>query len=241
MGEVIEYILYPEGREPIQFKVSLDFFSTTYEFPNPDLAPEWTRLGNHQCSHCPLSIDKMKLCPLAERLVPFVEKLSDLSSIEVIKVTINQAEHSKQMKAPVQDVLGSLLGLFVATSDCPYTRFLRPMAHFHLPLADESETLYRVLSMYRLAQYFKKQTVGKAYADFDELKIHYANLVEVNRRLTERMRDALAKKEDKKDGTINALVLLDALSQYVPASIDDAVDELEPIFTAYWKEAGSSS
>lgn len=239
MSEMIEYILYPEDRKPIQFKVSLDFFSTTYEFPNPDLAPEWTHLGKHQCAHCPLSVDKMKLCPLAERLVPFVEKLSDLSSIEVLKVTVTQAEHSKHMDAPVQDVLGSLLGLFIATSDCPYTRFLRPMAHFHLPLADESETLYRVLSMYRLAQYFKKQTVGKAYADFEELKIHYANLIEVNRRLSERIREALADKGGKQDGTINALSLLDALSQYVPASIDDAVDDLEPIFTAYWKDVGS--
>jgi len=240
MNDMIEYVLQPENRKPIHFRVNLDFFSSTYEFPNPELAPEWTRLGNHQCAHCPLSVDKVLLCPLAERLVPFVEKLSDLSSIEVIKVVVTQLERSKNMEAPVQDVLGSLLGLFIATSDCPYTRFLRPMAHFHLPLADERETLYRVLSMYRLAQYFKKQTMGKAYADFEELKIHYANLVEVNQRLSQRMRDALALKADKQDGTINALSLLDALSQYVPASIDDAVEELEPIFTAYWKDIGAA-
>lgn len=240
MNDTIEYILYPSNRKPIKFKVSLDFFSNTYDFPNPDEAPEWTRLENHQCSHCPLSIDKVKLCPLAERLVRFEEKLSDLNSIEVIKVTINQAERSKHMEAPVQDVLGSLLGLFFATSDCPYTRFLRPMAHFHLPLADESETVYRVLSMYRLAQFFKKQTVGKAYAGFDELNVHYANLVEVNRCLSRRLKDALRGKDRSQDGTINAINLLDALSQYVPASIDDAIEDLEPIFNAYWKDISAT-
>ena len=236
MSDTIEYVLHPENSKPIQFKVTLDFLSSTYEFPNPDLAPEWTQLGTHQCSHCPLSVDKIKLCPLAERLVPFVERLSNLSSIDEMKVTITQAERVKHMKAPVQDILGSLLGLFIATSDCPYTRFLRPMAHFHLPLADERETLYRVLSMYRLAQYFKKQSVGKAYAGFDELKLHYANLVEVNLQLSKRMREAISVMDSSHDGMINAVSLLDALSQYVPASIDDAMEELEPIFTAYWKD-----
>ncbi len=110
------------------------------------------------------------------------------------------------------------------------------MAHFHLPLADERETVYRVLSMYRLAQYFKKQTVGKAYAGFDELKLHYANLVEVNLQLSKRMREAVSAMDSSKDGTINAISLLDALSQYVPASIDDAMEDLEPVFTAYWKD-----
>jgi len=239
MNDIIEYVLHPTDSKPIQFKVSLDFFSSTYEFPNPELAPAWTELGNHQCSHCPLSVDKVRLCPLAERLVPFVEKLSNLSSIDEIKITVTQAERVKQMKAPVQDILGSLLGLFIATSDCPYTRFLRPMAHFHLPLADERETLYRVLSMYRLAQYFKKQTVGKAYAGFDELKLHYANLVEVNLQLSKRMREALSNMDSSKDGTINAISLLDALSHYVPASIDDAIDELEPVFNAYWKDVSA--
>jgi len=114
MDDIIEYILYPEDSKPIQFRVSLDFFSSTYEFPNPELAPEWTKLGTHQCSHCPLSVDKVKMCPLAERLVPFVEKLSNLSSIDEMRVTITQVERVKQMRAPAQEILGSLLGLFIA-------------------------------------------------------------------------------------------------------------------------------
>jgi hypothetical protein len=48
------------------------------------------------------------------------------------------------------------------------------------------------------------------------------------------MRVALASQENRQDGTINAIIILDALSQYVPASIEDAIEDLEPIFLGYW-------
>jgi hypothetical protein len=169
-------------------------------------------------------------------VVPFVEKLSHLSSIEEMKVDVTQFDRTRHVVAPVQDILGSLLGLFIATSECPHTRFLRPMAYFHLPLADADETVYRVLSMYRLAQYFRKKKSGKAYAGFEKLGDLYGNMVEVNRKLSLRMRAAMSAQENMSDGTINAITLLDALSQYVPASIDDAIDDLEPIFNSYWDE-----
>ena len=236
MSGVVEYVLYPTDQKPVQFRVTLDLLSETYIFPNMDTAPKWTHLENNQCTHCPLSTERYKLCPLAERVVPFVNKLSHLNSIDEIKVDVTQYDRTRHMVAPVQDILGSLLGLFIATSECPYTNFLRPMAYFHLPLADADETVYRVLSMYRLAQFFKKEKTGKAYAGFEKLEMHYANMVEVNHKLTKRMRAALAEDENRQDATINAITLLDALSQYVPASIDDAIEDLEPIFNGYWDE-----
>jgi len=236
MSAVIEYKLYPAGQPSVSFRVTLDPFSATYSFPNPDFAPRWTYLEEHQCSHCPLSADTQQLCPLAARVVPFVKKLSHLSSIDEMKVDVTQFDRTRHIVAPAQDILGSLLGLFIATSDCPHTRFLRPMAYFHLPLADADETVYRVLSMYRLAQYFRKEKTGKAYAGFEKLNDLYGNMVEVNQKLSKRMRLALSEHEDKQDGTLNAVSLLDALSQYVPASIEDAVRDLEPIFTSYWDE-----
>ena len=234
MSGVIEYVLHPGEGEQVHFKVTLDPFSDTYIYDDPDSAPEWTYLENHKCSHCPLSNLDHKLCPLAERVVPFVEKLGHLKSIDEMQVDVIQFNRTKHMVAPVQDILSSLLGLFIATSDCPHTHFLRPMAYFHLPLADEDETLYRVLSMYRLAQFFKKAKTGKAYAGFGKLEYLYEQMVEVNHKLSERMRAGLSANEARQDGTMNAISLLDALSQYVPASIEDAVDQLEPIFVGYW-------
>ena len=233
-SSVIEYVLYPHDSKPVSFRVSLDPFSDTYIFTDPANAPEWTRLENNQCSHCPLAVEDYQLCPLAERVVPFVKKLSHMPSIDEMRVDVTQFHRTRQMVAPVQDILSSLLGLFIATSDCPHTHFLRPMAYFHLPLADADETIYRVMSMYRLAQFFKKAKTGRAYAGFGKLEYLYEQLTEVNHKLSDRIRLALKEFENKQDGTINAIAMLDALSQYVPASLDDAVEELEPIFLGYW-------
>lgn len=234
MSSVIEYVLHPADGEPVRFRVTLDPFSDTYMFPDGENAPEWTRLDNHKCCHCPLSSEDYELCPLAERLIPFVNKLSHLNSTEELRVDITQYDRTKQMVVSVQDILSSLLGLFIATSDCPHTHFLRPMAYFHLPLADADETIYRVMSMYRLAQFFKKARTGRAYAGFGKLEYLYEQMTEVNHRLSERMRMALKDIDQGQDGTINAIAMLDALSQYVPASLVDATEELEPIFMGYW-------
>ena len=234
MSSVIEYLLYPADSKPVHFRVTLDPFSDTYIFPDDETAPEWTHLETHKCSHCPLSSEDYELCPLAERLIPFVNKLSHLNSTEELRVDITQYDRTKQMVASVQDILSSLLGLFIATSDCPHTHFLRPMAYFHLPLADADETIYRVMSMYRLAQFFKKARTGRAYAGFGKLEYLYEQMTEVNHRLSERMRMALKDMDQGQDGSINAIAMLDALSQYVPASLVDATEELEPIFMGYW-------
>lgn len=238
-SEVIEYIVYLSDQSPVRFEVPLELNDVSYVIRNPDEAPEWAHLENHQCSHCPLSTETIPLCPLAERLVPFVNQLYHISSTEELSFTVHQSVRVKKMTAPAQDVLSSLLGLMIATSDCPHTSFLRPMAHFHLPLADEKETLYRVLSMYRLAQYFKKKSARKAFAEFDELNALYNNLVEVNRQLVRRIRDALAVKKGAEDALLHAIILLDALSQYVSDSIkEDMIGQLGPVFNTYQDDIG---
>lgn len=237
MPEVIKYNLSLDEYNEVTFPVSLEYDADDVKSHTVGNTPAWTHLANHQCSHCPLSAGVYACCPLAIRVIPFVKQLGHLNSVDEMKVSVVQGGCTKQMIAPVQDILGSLLGLFMATSECPYTQFLRPMAHFHLPLADPDETLYRLLSMYRLAQYFKKEVTGRAYSGFSELEDHYARLVEVNHKLSERIREALGPEGRKHDGAINAVILLDALSQYVPASIGDAIEELELIFRAYWEPA----
>lgn len=51
--------------------------------------------------------------------------------------------------------------------------------------------------------------------------------------ISKRIRFALSEQDETADRTINAMVLLDALSQYVPASTEDALEELAPIFKFY--------
>ena len=57
----------------------------------------------------------------------------------------------------LQRALSSLFGLICALSDCPHTRFLRPMASFHLPLSSDTETLVRTASLYLLQRYIRNR------------------------------------------------------------------------------------
>lgn len=202
--------------------------------------PGWAELARHQCPHCPLEADTQTSCPAATQLIPFMSELSHIPSIQQLDVEIEQADRHIKLKAGAQEIMGSLLGLYLGSSDCPYTRFLRPMAEHHLPLADEDETMYRVLSMYRMAQYLRQQH-GAGYDDnFSGLEKIYEDLSIVNQHLNKRMREALKAQDVSEDATINAIAILDALSQYVLFSIDDAIEYMDELFSPYWDEQSTS-
>ena len=232
MSRYIEYIITPVAGQDICFRIDLDAPATSDQYMKQSM-PVWTHLQYEQCSHCPLSAQQFACCPLAVRVREFVDQLGHFSSVDKMTVQVLQGERAKQMIAPAQDIMGSLLGLLIATSDCPHTYFLRPMAYFHSPLSDPDETIYRVLSMYRLAQYLKQKAAEPVDPDFAQLQIHYENMVEVNHQVSKRIRRALSDQGELQDGAINAMILLDSLSQSVAIAIDEAVDQLRPVFQVY--------
>jgi hypothetical protein len=119
------------------------------------------------------------------------------------------------------------MGLLAASSDCPRITFLKPMAHFHLPFSTGEETIFRVVSTYLLAQYFREkhgQTVEPGLAG---LKESYRQLQQVNASMAKRMN---AVRVEDCDGAVNALVLLDLFAQALPDSIDGDLEELQPAF-----------
>jgi hypothetical protein len=128
----------------------------------------------------------------------------------------------------VQRALSSILGLIMATSTCPHTEFLRPMAHFHLPLATPDETIYRTTSMFLLAQYFLHKDGLDATLELDKLTEKYQQLQAVNRSLARRFKAAISE-----DATVNAIILLDLLSKSVTWSIEDGLEELRYLFKTY--------
>jgi len=66
---------------------------------------------------------------------------------------------------------------------------------------------------------------------FKGLTEHYASLAIINRALANRIRSAI-----KQDATVNAIILLDLLSQAVTWSIEDQLDELKPLFNSYFSQ-----
>ncbi|HEX5394041.1 MAG TPA: hypothetical protein VFW68_12200 [Rhodocyclaceae bacterium] len=190
--------------------------------------PEWTRLEFQQCEHCPLSAERATHCPVALALARLVEFAGSLSSHAWLKVQVKISDRTIMAETTAQRAVSALMGLLMATSDCPHMVWLRPMARFHLPFASEEETLYRAASMYLLAQYFRHHRGMTSDCDLEGLRRVYEQLHEVNVAMAKRLSTAAAE-----DASVNAVILLDVLAKAMPDSIGTALEELEYLFQPY--------
>lgn len=194
----------------------------------PAQLPEWTRLDFEQCGHCPLTVEQATHCPLAASLVGVIDISREVLSHDEVEVTVVTAERAIQARTTAQRGISAVMGLISATSGCPHTAFLKPMARYHLPFANEEETIYRAASMYLLAQYFRRLHGGGADLDLAGLAEFYRQLQAVNQAMMQRIRSA-----SDKDAAANALVLLDLFAKAMPYSIEDSLEEVRYLFSAY--------
>jgi hypothetical protein len=134
---------------------TLDFLfdAASFRLSNPPPAdpPFWTELKFNQCANCPLSPERHAHCPAAVQMATALEPLNALVSFDTVGVTVIQPERTVHAETTAQQAMSSVLGLIMATAGCPWTDRLRPMARFHLPFANEAETLYRSVSMFLLS------------------------------------------------------------------------------------------
>ena len=225
---VIEYRFELPGQAPACFVLSFDSESMVPLTPLCEPSPFWAQLDFHRCPHCPLLSAEVPNCPAAARLADLLAWSSALVSHESLHLTVVTPERTTVADTTAQRAVSSLMGLIMATSGCPYSAFLRPMARFHLPLSSEAETIYRAASMYLLAQYFVERQGRPADMTLKALQGHYENLHRVNLALCNRMRAAVTQ-----DSSINAVIVLDCFAKALPATIEDALCELEPLFHSY--------
>ncbi len=215
------------------FSIYLD--GSTFEQIIPDFMvtrpARWTRLSYCQCDNCTLDKHKHAYCPLALVTEPLVHELSHIQSTSTFSVEVSSGERSTHFEASAQDTFGSLIGLIIATSGCPHTLFLKPMARFHQPLAHIEETFYRVASMYRLAQYYRRNKGLEYDPGFTGLIAHYDAIRKVNIGIKQRLIDAT-----REDATINAIGILDALAMLVSVSLEEELDRFDPVFEAYLRD-----
>lgn len=212
----------------LEFPIYLDKASNNFIPRSETEIPGWAALDYQQCSNCPLSKTDVPTCPVAVNLVPLLELCGSLASYDRVHLNLVTAERTVTGDTSLQRVLSSILGLIIATSPCPHTEYLKPMARFHLPLASEDETVYRTTSMYLLAQYFLYKD-GKEYSlELDKLKQIYNELKIINRALARRLKAA-----SSEDAAVNAIILLDLLSQSVTWSIEEDLETLRYLFKRY--------
>lgn len=230
----IEYVFDFNTRPARSFLLRLDKRDLRLLGERPADPPLWTLLNMNRCSNCPLRETDHVHCPVALNLSGVVEEFKEFVSHESVRVTVKTEERTYSKDTTVQQGLSPLLGIVMTTSGCPIMERLKPMVRFHLPFATISETIFRMISMYLVAQYLRQMNGLPAHWDLDGLSRIYSDVSIVNRDFAGRLRVAA-----KKDANVNALVNLDCFASMVPLAADNTLEEIKPYFSTYLKQESS--
>ncbi len=222
-----------DGQEEV-FQFHLDPIALETDPARSGELPEWTRLEFNQCLNCPLELKTDARCPAAVNMVGLVSRFAELLSHDRTCVIVSTFERVIRAETTIQRGICSLMGLLMATSRCPMTRFFKPMARFHLPFASTQETIWRATSTYLLAQYFKQQEGSDPDLIFAGLSCIYQDIQMVNISFAKRLRSAC-----NNDSMVNAIILLDMFAQSMPSAIDESLDEIRHLFVPYLTQSGN--
>lgn len=219
-------VLSEERTESFDFR--LDSKTFTLLDPSVDNPPRWAELEFRQCSHCPLKADTTPYCPVALQLHRVVSRFHGTRSIDRVALYVTTPERVISEDVALQRAISSMIGLLFPTCGCPKTIYMRPMARFHLPLASEEETVFRVTGMYLLAQYFLAGKGQPSEMGFEGLGRIYENLHILNKAIASRLQHATGS-----DSAKNAIALLDMYSNLVPVLLDEQLETISSFFNVY--------
>ena len=206
--------------------VTLNFDDETFRLQLPKDAPrpDWAKLNFQKCSNCNIDGNPV-YCPAALSMANFLPAFADAFSYTKAIVEVETANRIVVSKTSLQTAVASLIGLTLATSGCPRTAFLRPMARSHLPFADQRETVFRSLGAWLLAEYIRAHGKGeKVTLSFDGLKDAYTQVSIVNATLAERLRSVV-----KHDAALNAIIILDTFALLTPDNVDGGFEDISNI------------
>lgn len=213
----------------IEIPIQLDGESLLLKRDEPEREfPQWVDLEYHCCENCTLSRNEHSHCPVMVNLYEVQKEFDTIMSYEEVSLEVLTKDRTVIQNTTAQRALSSLVGLIMATSGCPHTQFFKPMARFHLPLANKDETLFRATSMYLLAQYIRAHKGLEPDFELTGLSDIYHNMETVNAAIAERLREA-----SKADATANAVILLDLFAKIVPLVIDKSLEKIEYLFDSY--------
>lgn len=193
--------------------------------PNP---PPWALLNHKKCEVCTLDERTHPYCPVAMNFFEIAEQFKAMLSHEEVVVTVTTEERVVAKQTTIQKGLSPLIGIIMTTAGCPIMDHLKPMVRFHLPFASLDETVFRMVSMHLLVQYYRNQHGMATEWGLEGLTQVYANVALVNRDFANRLRDAA-----EEDANINALVNLNCFAAMVPLMAEDMLKAIKPYFSAY--------
>lgn len=214
------------------FKVTLDGRSLKLIAPPVSNPPMWTQLEYNKCPNCPLDPTKNPHCPIALNIVDVVNYFKDLVSYEKTYLTIENGQRTFIGTVSLQEAIKSLVGIYMVTSGCPIMDHLRPMMQNYVPFPSMDESVYRLISMYVLAQLLLFRSGKKADWDLTKLLSICNDVQLVNRSFFKRLRALKLK-----DASLNALVALDSVAAYTASFLEENnLDEFKMMFLPYLEE-----
>jgi len=226
----ITYEFEFEGGRRFVYPLTLDKETTSLISKWKRPPPGWTRLDHDQCKGCPLEQEKVSHCPIAANIAELIEDFKEIESTDNARITVHTVERTYTKEAPAQRGLSSILGIIMATSNCPVMNFLKPMARYHLPFSTSEETIIRSISMYLLGQYFIAKRKGELDLGLKNLERAYAMVENVNRGICGRITSVIQATGAQGDAASNAVVILDAFSHILQAEIEGHLDSLSHLF-----------
>jgi len=192
--------------------------------------PVWTELAHQRCPNCSLCAETHSHCPVAVNLVGVVEAFNDVFSYEESDVEVITQARIFTSRARNTHAVGSLIGIYMVTSGCPIMDRLRPMVLTHLPFATTEESVYRSISMYLMAQYFRYKKGLVPDWDLTEFTAFYDDVSTVNQAFVKRLTTFV-----ERDASLNAVVLLNCFATATRRVItQERFEEVEKMFGAYF-------
>ncbi len=215
-------IFFKQSQE--MFEKVVEINEENFEHPAPELEelPKWSELDYKKCPNCTLNPIWHTHCPLAVRLIPLVN-MPPCNSYDEVTAEVTMEGKKISVDTSAQEVLSSLLGLVMATSGCPHTQFFKPLAWYHQPFATPEETVYRACTAYLSSYALHNDSSNKV--SFEALKKIYTNIHIINVNVASRIHNYA-----ETDSAINAIVLLDLITQDLPIAVDEDLSELKRLF-----------
>ena len=214
-------------------ELTLELDNKTLNFINKDntLQP-WAKLENKKCPNCTLDPQENKYCPIANNLTKVIEIFNNSNSAKKVEVTLRSEARNYVKETSVQSGLSSLVGIIMVSSGCPILDKLRPLVRYHLPLANLDETRFRAISMYLLAQYYRKENGLEPDWNLSGLSKIYAEIGIANKFFCDRL--ATMKNEDT---SVNAVTILNCFANYIPFSLTEGLlSNMDSSFKVFLQE-----
>ena len=214
-------------------ELTLELDNKTLSFINEENTQEpWAKLENKKCPNCTLDPQENNYCPIANNLSKVIEIFNHSNSAEKVELTLKSKERNYTKETSVQSGLSSLIGIIMVSSRCPILDRLRPLVRYHLPMANLDETRFRVISMYLLAQYYRRENGLKSDWKLSGLTEIYTEIGIVNKFFCDRL--ATMKNEDT---SVNAVTILNCFANYIPFSLtEDLLSDMDSSYKIFLQE-----